>query len=320
MEIVIYSLEIDNSTNEIIDWIKYFNSSVTIYRCNDLENLDCSFLNLNNIFYNRKSTHFFENNQRGLQIQKNDSKLKLLSHLKNESLKELKAYIEYTIISNRTTVIGNKKDNKINKLEQLDFAKKAKLKTPKSLVTSSKKELMNFFYKETNGLVINKPLYNGIMVNYKNNIFASYTTKLDKDRINKIPDNFLISFFQEQIIKIFEIRTFYFYGECYSMAIFSQGNSMTEIDFRNYDVKTPNRTVPYKLSLITENKIKNLMNSLNLNTGSIDFIYSETGEIYFLEVNPEGQFDMVSKPCNYFLEEIIAKKIILEYEKKIIVR
>lgn len=31
---------------------------------------------------------------------------------------------------------------------------------------------------------------------------------------------------------------------------------------------------------------------------------------YFLEINPVGQFGMVSGPCNYKIEKLIAKYII----------
>jgi D-alanine-D-alanine ligase-like ATP-grasp enzyme len=46
---------------------------------------------------------------------------------------------------------------------------------------------------------------------------------------------------------------------------------------------------------------------LKLNTGSIDLIVNTTGEYIFLEVNPVGQFGMVSSPCNYYLEREIAR-------------
>jgi D-alanine-D-alanine ligase-like ATP-grasp enzyme len=52
------------------------------------------------------------------------------------------------------------------------------------------------------------------------------------------------------------------------------------------------------------------MQKLKLNTGSIDMIYTNDSKFIFLEVNPVGQFGMVSKPCNYNLEKKIALNII----------
>ena len=48
------------------------------------------------------------------------------------------------------------------------------------------------------------------------------------------------------------------------------------------------------------------MNLIGLNTGSIDMILTPEGDYYFLEVNPVGQFGMISHPCNFYLEEKVA--------------
>lgn len=52
------------------------------------------------------------------------------------------------------------------------------------------------------------------------------------------------------------------------------------------------------------------MNFLDYQTGSIDIVVDKLDVYYFLEVNPIGQFKQVSSPCNYNLEEKIAKFLI----------
>jgi glutathione synthase/RimK-type ligase-like ATP-grasp enzyme len=49
------------------------------------------------------------------------------------------------------------------------------------------------------------------------------------------------------------------------------------------------------------------MTDLCLDTGSIDIVRTTDGRYVFLEVNPVGQFGMVSVPCNYNLELKVAK-------------
>ena len=57
---------------------------------------------------------------------------------------------------------------------------------------------------------------------------------------------------------------------------------------------------------------------IKLKNGSIDIIRGVDNNYYFLEVNPVGQFGMVSNPCNYNIEEKFALKLIeLQNEKKI---
>jgi len=91
------------------------------------------------------------------------------------------------------------------------------------------------------------------------------------------------------------------------MAIFSQSDAKTKVDFRNYNDEKPNRMVPYKLPCDIEKKIDVFMKKINLNNGSIDFILTEKNEYFFLEVNPAGQYGMIEQACFYGLDEKIAK-------------
>ncbi|WP_118975386.1 grasp-with-spasm system ATP-grasp peptide maturase [Taibaiella koreensis] len=115
-----------------------------------------------------------------------------------------------------------------------------------------------------------------------------------------------LSFFQRYTEKKYELRIFYLHGRFWSMAIFSQNDPQTTTDFRKYNKERPNRNIPYTLPTAIEAKLTCLMESLSLNTGSIDMIVTPSLEHVFLEVNPVGQFGMVSLPCNYNLEKEIA--------------
>ena len=90
------------------------------------------------------------------------------------------------------------------------------------------------------------------------------------------------------------------------MAIFSQLDDKTKLDYRNYNREKPNRNVPFKLPDKIKNQILDFINITRLNTGSIDLIYSKENDFVFLEVNPVGQFGWVSKYCNYYLEKKVA--------------
>lgn len=130
---------------------------------------------------------------------------------------------------------------------------------------------------------------------------VNYTKKLNIEKIGTT--NFFPSLVQNYIEKKYELRIFYLNGEFYSMAIFSQKDNQTIIDFRNYNKTKPNRTVPYKIPDCQAIKLDLLMKKLEINCGSIDMIVTNDNEYVFLEVNPVGQFGMVSYPCNYNLEK-----------------
>jgi ATP-GRASP peptide maturase of grasp-with-spasm system len=198
---------------------------------------------------------------------------------------------------------------KIDKYSVLKLAKKVGLSVPNSIITNSVEKLTSFL--KQNGDAITKSLHESIYFSNKTEIIFYGNEKVTlKEVLNLKNKTFFPSLFQKYIEKEIEIRTFYIENKFYSMAIFYQLDRKTSTDFRNYNDQKPNRFVPYKLPKEIEEKIHVLMTKLDLNTGSIDFIKTAKAEFVFLEVNPTGQFGFTSKPCNYYLEEIIANTLI----------
>ena len=195
----------------------------------------------------------------------------------------------------------------VNKLNVLNAAIKVGLKIPPTLVTSSQKDL-KLFYEEFDGKIIVKPIDESRPLFYQNNAYFNYTTDFDIDDFKN--QHFALTLFQKKIEKAFEVRVFYFFGKCLSMAIFSQEDENTKNDFREYNLTQPNRDSVFKFDKSMEIKIKRLMDRIGLDTGSLDFICNQSNDFIFLEVNPIGQFGMVSYPCNYFIEKEIANKLI----------
>ncbi|MBW8522232.1 hypothetical protein K0U91_07085 [Chryseobacterium chendengshani] len=198
-----------------------------------------------------------------------------------------------------------------SKSEQLFFANKNGFKIPTTIITTSKKELLKFI--EQHNSVIMKPI--GDIDTFHDKVqkknLAPFTERVDKCILSELKDTFFPTLFQREIKKKLEIRVFFDKGDIYSMAIFSAANKETEIDFRQYDNQLPNRNVPFRLTTKEEKKIKKFMKDVDLQTGSLDLIFDLNNELYFLEVNPLGQFGMVSSPCNYNIEKAIAEKLIL---------
>ena len=200
-------------------------------------------------------------------------------------------------------------------MEQLDVAQRNGLITPNSFLTNSIATIRNSIQNRSLilkaiGFHIFTIMENGKEIRYATNASVLLTKDTFETILADFPmENCLITFFQEYVEKRFEIRVFYLYGCFYSMAIFSQGNEKTRVDYRNYDYERPNRNVPINLPLTMEKKITSFMGEMKLNSGSLDFIYGIDREFYFLEVNPIGQFDWLSKECNYYLDKQIAKEL-----------
>ena len=209
-------------------------------------------------------------------------------------------------VLSKKKVLGANLLGRFNKINALSLAKDVGLSIPPTIVTGNRKDIEVFV--KTYGDLVCKSLdlnfdYYDV---HDESWFHSYTTNFSIEDLEKMPDNFAISAFQKKIEKKYEIRTFYLNNKCYSMAIFSQLNYKTMIDYRRYDSEKMNRIVPYKLPLSIKHKVVAFMKRANLKTGSIDLIKSNKNEFVFLEVNPIGQFGYLSGNCNYYLEKEIA--------------
>ena len=201
--------------------------------------------------------------------------------------------------------LGNPRSKDPNKLLVLNVARQVGLKIPATLITSQKEELIAF-WENHNRKIITKAISENISLIHNGKVHNIYTEAIDETIINDTPDHFFPSLFQEKLTKAYEIRSFFLDDTFYSMAIFSQLDEQTATDFRIYNTERGNRNVPFQLPKAIEDKLRQLMDRLELNTGSIDIVKTAEGDYVFLEVNPIGQYDMVSVPCNYHLDKHIA--------------
>lgn len=206
--------------------------------------------------------------------------------------------------------LDHPRDISLNKLTVLKLAIKNGLNVPKTLITTSAAELRSFIRQ--NSRVITKPIGEVLFLEYKEHTFMTLTQEVTSDIIDR--EHFFPTLFQEAIDKKYELRVFILDDQLYSMAIFSQNDDQTKVDFRKYNTKKMNRYVPYNLPKEIGVGLLSLMKDLNLKCGSLDLIVSNENKYYFLEVNPIGQLAMVSKNCNYPLEQYLAQYLIkLQY-------
>lgn len=236
---------------------------------------------------------------------------------KNGHRLENHIFREFSLLSNELwRRLRNKKwltkpsEVQLKKLEVLGYAKELGIHVPATLITTSKKSLAEF--KQKHGRIITKTIGDVPSFRSENTGYSIRTEEVSDALIESLPDTpFFPSLFQAMIEKEFELRIFFISDRFYSMAIFSQLDKQTSVDFRNYNVKRPNRCTPFKLPDWLEQKLKSLTSGLHLTTGSIDMIKERsTGNYYLLEINPVGQLGMVSYPCNYYLEREIAKQLV----------
>ena len=203
--------------------------------------------------------------------------------------------------------INKPSDLSINKLNMLKKACENGLTVPKSYITNHQTTL-----NRINDEIITKPISESFSIVENNVRKTAFTAQVDRNivKAENYTDFFFPSFFQQKIEKQYEIRSFYLCGDIFSIAIFSQNDTRTALDFRNYNEKKPNRNSKYQLPKKVEESIRKFMIDIDINCGSIDLVKAKDGNYYFLELNPVGQAGVVSRFGHYNLEKKIALKLI----------
>ncbi len=201
-------------------------------------------------------------------------------------------------------VLGSYSKTRVNKLNVLFQASQCGLQIPSTYISSQKENIESFINRNK---YITKPISEIYPIQVSNTeTLQMFTSEINFHDVETRKETFFPSLIQEQIDKWIEIRIYFIGEKFYSMAIFSQQNSKTKEDFRKYDYNNMNRMVPFRIPDEILEKLKFFVKRISLNTGSIDMIITNSREYIFLEINPAGNIDMISKPCNYPIEKEIA--------------
>ncbi|MDR1756218.1 MAG: hypothetical protein LBR65_04560 [Culturomica sp.] len=299
--IYIYTTAIDITTNSVINWLNYYEAPFT--RINDVTDFYQLFINWNNT--PKRDVHWFWKWNHPAKFTSGEALISDLQNHLNSALKEEYRTIFHLHFNNIHTVVNHPKHIGLDKFSQLMAAQKCGLKIPDTLITSSKGELQQFALKYDN--IITKNFSASLTIASEGEIYKTYTSILNAEKIRKLPDSFFPSLFQQYIDKKFEIRVIYIGGKIYSCALLASNNI---VDVRQSNQQTPIRILPYKIPENIELQIRAFMSITNLQLGSIDLIYNQQDEYYFLEINPSGQFLGYSTECNYCVEKEVANYLI----------
>lgn len=298
--IKIISQETDKSTDNIIKWLIFYNQEFRRYNVEDFTEfsfqLGDDVSDFNFLHRRARLITFFNTGSRSLD-----------NYIREETNMIIKAWEKIIKSDNKASYIGEfNEEEQHNKLLDLHIANSIGLLIPKTLVTNSKKELKSFADKYP---VITKAIKTPVSINDEDfSVQDKGTVFVKREDIEDSDDYFSLSIFQEYIQKDYEIRAFVYENTIFPMAIFSQNDTQTQTDYRNYNTKKPNRCVPFKFPKDIEKKIFKFFKIKKINTGSLDLI-KNNDNFYFLENNPQGQYEWLSENCNYYIDKFIAKKL-----------
>lgn len=316
--ILIISSEYDVSSNLVISWLSKIKANFIRFNSEQISTLNVlclgnksSYLKINEIDFDKVSIVWHRRGRLRLIAKELSNLGNITRYLKKEEDALIKSIEEYSRINGH--YIGSYlKEVENYKINHLIYAKKAGLIIPETLLTTKKEELLDFYYLHKK--IITKDIRYPINISFPDgNLSSVGTFLLSENMILDMSNDFAPALVQNYIEKQFEIRYFFHDDLRYAMAIFSQNDNKTKIDYRNYNEKVPNRCVPFKLPDDIIENLNQFIKLSDLRTGSIDLIFTKSKEFVFLEVNPMGQFDWLSKNCNYYIEKNIAENL-MRYE------
>lgn len=183
-----------------------------------------------------------------------------------------------------------------NKMYQLSKAHQSHLLIPETVATND----LHFVPERKNYAV--KSIDTAIFASTDNEIFA-YTTALSKDELFSEDLHLAPICIQEYLQNKVDIRTTFVNGSFFSFSILKNGEGISG-DWRKTS-KESLEYIPIDLPNNIEAKINHLMNILGLHFGGIDLIYCDE-TIYFIEVNPTGEWCWLQRTSRTPISETIA--------------
>ena len=191
-----------------------------------------------------------------------------------------------------------------DKPRQLMLASEIGFNVPKTAITNdiaSVREVVEA------GLTIGKPLSQALINGDPERVI--FTTPLkslcdrDKEAIALAP--FIA---QTEIKKLYDVRVTVVGPQIFATAIMSQEQEETTVDWRQGsrpDLKHERIDLPHEV----EEKCFALMKRLNLRYGAIDLVCDQKGKLWFLEINPNGQWAWIENLTRYPIAAAIVDEL-----------
>jgi glutathione synthase/RimK-type ligase-like ATP-grasp enzyme len=193
-----------------------------------------------------------------------------------------------------------------SKIYQLIVAKEIGFQTPATIVTNIP-ESASLFYDSNEQSAVIKPIRSGLITAKKDEAVI-FTSKVNLDANNAERVKQCPVLLQKFIDKQFDVRITVVGQNIFAAQIYSQTSEESTIDWRKSTKPLPYSVI--KLPDGIEKLCLQLLKRLNLNFGAIDMVVDQTGNYYFLEINPNGQWAWIERQLNFPIAKTITELLI----------
>jgi glutathione synthase/RimK-type ligase-like ATP-grasp enzyme len=188
------------------------------------------------------------------------------------------------------------------KIYQLRIAQQIGFTIPQTIVSNNPDELRRF-YNENQGRVICKPIFHGLFIT-KNERHAVYTHRIEEgDLSDDLQLRSCPTMLQKEVPKGTDIRVTFIGKSVFSAEIYSQ--TAHPLDWRRMNGALSYRS--YDLSKEIKDRCINMLRILNISFGAFDFVLTDAGQLYFLEVNATGEWAWLEKEMGFPMRDAFIK-------------
>lgn len=195
------------------------------------------------------------------------------------------------------------------KIYQMFLAREAGFMMPKTIITNDPDRARQF-YHECGGKIIFKAIQ-GELLDYGEKSFSIPTTLITERHIENI--NLIKrapALFQEFVEKAYELRITVVGDKIFPVKIEPLVDISHAVDWRYPELMSKlsylETALPKEISVFCFH----LLQKLRLSFGAFDFIVGKNGEVYFLEINPNGQWYWLEDRTGLLISDAIADMLI----------
>lgn len=175
-----------------------------------------------------------------------------------------------------------------NRIHQLMIAKSVGMHVPNTLISSNFNNSMLKNVANKDGFVIVKPLRANIWNVGPGRWSIQFTKKVHLSELVMLDRQYHPSIFQMPIEKRSEIRLCVFKNNIVAVEITSNSRFPDDITDWRLDFKANYRV--FECSATIKQQVRDYMQEIRCEVGVFDFAIDADGDVWFLEVNPSGQF------------------------------
>lgn len=302
--ILIITHKLDFTADYVINKLNERGIAYRRFNCEDILDSDCSIKFDTEFSYTLcgecefKSVWFRRTMLPDLDIKVTSQKAYILSEI-DSLIHNLFSIIDANWISSPDAIYKAE-----NKLYQLKIAKAIGFTIPETLVTTSKKELLDFYNLHKN--IIVKPIEQ-TRIDGGGEAEFIYTSKVTEKQILKLADFDLTPcIFQREIEKSVELRITIVGEQTFCAQIDSQQFEESKTDWRKRKIAFTSFDLPTHIHELCVCLVK----SLRLKFGAIDMTLSPDGEYTFLEINPNGQWVWIETETGLRISDALINELL----------